>query len=809
MMAISKKKILLAFSAMLVLFGTAGLLFSIEDENSESKNYDGAWFLQVNSRTPEELDPEDDGTISASFKLPGTTMVYFERKRETFRPLPDDFRKDKLSMEVKAVSADGKPVNGSIFIKDKTGLWFQSRRIFSLNSGEWRKVEVDLKASTHELNPEGHTADWNCLNAAMMLTMGFNVFGQEPRNIKFSMRNLGLSGERMQPELYIANLEYQKKGQMYKMIEGSFDLSREYFNPFDAEEIKVDVQIIGPDSGEYAVPAYFTQDYVRQLHFNREMRTPAGKAHWAFRFTPTGPGTYKFRIAATDSSEPPGNEISTQYFKVEVESSKNPGFVRVCKDDPRFFELNTGEFFYPIGFNIHSVKDLRSEKELKIGYRPDRGTYSYEEYFSAMARNGVNSVEVWMAAWSFALEWTSSRTDYYGLGRYNLFNAWRLDFVLDDALKKGIYVHLVLDNHGKLSSHCDPEWDNSPYNKKIPFAVADGAMLDLPKDFFSDKEAERYYRNRNRYIAGRWGAYTNIFGVELWSEIDLITNHRDVYDNGKSIEWHKMATEHFAGLDNNRHILTTHICGDYNNSYNHRRFYDLPLLSYVVGDAYRDNTPFVDHMLKHIEKLKELKKPLLITEYGGSPHAGTFNRLEADLHAGIWSSFFCEQAGTPFLWWHDFIHDKNKYPHFRGFSLFMKGIDPRNKGFIYSQRTVSSTEGPINSSYSCLAAGNQNEYYAWVFKKTPLENYPDDPSSVEELQNHMITLKGLSATGGYKVDFYDTMSGEIIRSDKFTAVNGDLNINLPPFKIDIAMKVSPERQENGNKAPVPAAVEAK
>ncbi len=808
-MTISRKKILLVSLLALFLLGTAEHLFSIEDENADSRNYDGSWFMQVNSRMPEELDPEDDGTVSATFRLEGSGMVYFERKRETFRPVRSDFRKDKLSMEVKVESSDKKPVRGNIFIKDKDGLWFQSKKSYSLNSGEWLKVEVDLKSSSHELSPEGHSAAWNCLNEVMMLDMGFNVSAQDGREVKLSLRNLGLSGERKQPELYMLNLEHPDKGMVNKMLEGRFDLSREYFNPFDAEDIKVDVQVIAPDSSEFTVPAYFTQDYVRQLHFNREMKAPIGRVHWAFRFTPFMEGDYRFRIVATDSTEPPGNKISTQYFKVKVSPSSLPGIVRVCKEDPRFFELSTGEFFYPIGFNIHSVKDLRSETALKLGYRPDRGTYSYEEYFSAMSKNGVNAVEIWMAAWAFALEWTSSRSDYYGLGRYNLFNAWRLDLVLDDAQKKGIYVHLVLDNHGKLSSHCDPEWDNSPYNRKIPFAVADGAMLDLPKDFFSDKEAERYYKNRNRYIAGRWGAYTNIFGFELWSEIDLITNHRDVYENGKSIEWHKMAADHFMSLDPGKHILTTHICSDYNNTMNHRKLYDLPEISYVVGDAYRDNTPFVDHMLRHIERLRELKKPLLITEYGGSPHAGTFNRLEADLHAGLWSSFFCEQAGTPFLWWHDFIHDKNKYPHFKGFASFMKGIDPRNKNFTYSQRTVSSTEGPINTAYSSLAAGNQNEYYAWVFKKSPMEQYPDDPASVELLQNHKITLKVGAQSGNYKVEFYDTMTGLVIRTDIFPAVNGDLEIKLPPFKIDIALKAFAEKAAAGPQAAAGGGAEQK
>ena len=33
-------------------------------------------------------------------------------------------------------------------------------------------------------------------------------------------------------------------------------------------------------------------------------------------------------------------------------------------------------------------------------------------------------------------------------------------------------INLVLDNHGKISDICDPEWYDSPYNAKGIFAVA-------------------------------------------------------------------------------------------------------------------------------------------------------------------------------------------------------------------------------------------------------------------------------------------------------------------------------------------------
>jgi len=791
-----KRLLSVLVSVLLLSAASARAADDGDDEDVKIPAPEGSWFFQVGSSIPEEVDADDDGVVSGSARMPNSALLYFERKRENFRPTAEDFAKDILTMEVKAESSDGKPVSGNVFVKDKDGLWFQSRKTCSLAPGAWQKIETDLKAASSALKPEGHSATWSCLNAAMMLTAGFKVSGTEARVVRLSCRNLEITGKRTMPPLQVLNLSCPDSVKVNRMIEGSFELSREYFNPFDAEEIKVDVQFTGPEGEKTVVPAYFTQPYVRQLSFNREMRTPTGKAHWAFRFTPQQPGKFTFAISASDSSGTPESSITTPPIGFTAEPSEYPGFVRTCRTDNRYFELSTGEFFYPTGFNIHSVKDTRSETQLKLGTRPDKGTFAYDDYFSAMSKNGINAVEVWMAAWSFALEWTSSRTDYYGLGRYNLFNAWRLDHVLDDALAKGIYVHLVLDNHGKLSSHCDPEWDNSPYNKKIPFAAADGAMLDRPVDFFGDAEAERHYRNRNRYIAGRWGAYTNIFGVEFWSEIDLITNLEEAYRNEKVIEWHRMAADHFASLDQGKHLLTTHTCGDYNNPIKFRKFYELPQLSYVVGDAYRDNTPFVEHMLRHTEKLKELKKPLLITEYGGSPQAGTYNRLEADLHAGIWSSFFCEQAGTPFLWWHDFIHDKDKYPHFKGFSMFMKGVDPRNKGFAYVKLPVSR-DGVENSAYSCLAAGNRSEYYAWVFKKAPMENYPDSIQSLEQLRDHMIVPEGFTDGSRYAVSFQDTLTGDNIWNETLQPEGGKLKIRLPPFRMDMAIKILVEARDNG------------
>ncbi len=488
-----------------------------------------------------------------------------------------------------------------------------------------------------------------------------------------------------------------------------------------------------------------------------------------------------------DSSD----SVETAWRKFDALPSDKPGFARVSTNDSRYFEFDNGDFFYPTGFNIHSVKDLRSEDKLKLGYRPDRGNYSYEEYFDAMAANGVNAVEIWMAAWSFAIEWTSARTDYHGLGRYNLYNAWRLDRLLEYASKKGIFVHLVLDNHGKLSSSSyDPEWNDSPHNRKRDFATADGAMLEQPGDFFSNKDAWKFYQRRNRYIAARWGADPAIFGIELWSEIDLVTDIKKTYDDGSSVEWHRNATAQLESLGLAQ-IMTTHTCGDYNHPITYRKYYeDIPLISYVVGDAYRDKTPIVEHLKEHTETLAPFKKPLLITEYGGTAQGAAFNRIEADLHAGIWASFFLQQAGTPFLWWHDFVHDKDKYKHYLGFSKFIRGVDPRAKKFRFRSIIPTTADASPPTGISCLASGDQNEHYAWIYKDDFMFNYPDDPDSTNPVEGISLSFEAMLPETRYRAEFLDTVSGQTIISQVFTSdLSGNLTINAPPFKVDTAVKI--------------------
>ncbi len=773
-------------------FWIVAMLFSL---NLMAADFKGQWYLKSGDGDPERIVPDSNGVAKAEFAFPGYGVVYSEKDRKTLRASKEEFGSRFLSVEVKMEGGRENTVKANLFVKDKDGVWFQSQKISYLQPGKWQKLNAEIDPGADDLVPVNGNALWNGVFAANMFSVGVSLYSDENGKIELQCRNIELTGERSVAPLGI--IEWSMPGECgtYEIAEGSFKLSREYFNPFDPDEIKVDVWAKNAEGEEIIWPAFYSQDHTRSLLYNRESISPAGSPEWVFRFTPQAPGDYEVGIIIEDKSSGAGEPeiVRSPSRKLKVVKSDRKGYVRVCEKDPRYFEFSTGEFFYPIGINVHTPKDTRSESSLKLGVVPDKGSYSYEEYFTEMEKNGVNAVEIWMASWSTALEWTSAQKQYWGLGRYNLANAWKLDYVLKSAMDKGIYVHLVLDNHGKLSSHSDQEWDDSPHNKKSPFAVADGAMLEKPVEVFTNVEAIRYNRNRNRYVAARWGAFTNIFGIEFWSEINLVTGHDKAYADGSSVKWHKDEGEYFTKLDIGKHLLTTHFCSDYNLQVQHKLLYELPELSYVVADAYRgDKVSLLDLMKRHAEALKFFKKPVLITEYG-QPHNQTV--LEADVHAGLWASFFREQAGTPFLWWHEFIHTMKHYHHYKGYSMFMTGIDPRNKDFAFKEADVqpkakADADGKQpDPENGCYVAGNQDEVYGWVFNAKSMMNYPEDMSKLVPFKDGFVMLDIPAVGQDYSLSFFDTVSGDEISSADIKVNAVPFRVDIPEFTIDIAFKM--------------------
>lgn len=453
--------------------------------------------------------------------------------------------------------------------------------------------------------------------------------------------------------VWVEPIEPPRTAELLSPVEIALNVTAEYSNPFDPEDINVTAFFASPSGKVVAVPAFYYQEYERSLVSNREQLTPRGAPQWRVRFTPTEVGSYKFYVEARDRW---GNRGRSGTFAVEVQPSNRRGFVRVHSDG-RYFAFDDGSSAFFVGLNVC--------------WSGSRGTFDYEEWFEAMARAGVNLVRIWMAPWCFGIEWDQ-------LGRYNLREAWRLDYVLRLAEKYDIYVVLCLMNHGQLSTVNNPQWGDNPYNR------ARGGPLSKPEEFWTSEEAKELFKKRLRYIVARWGYSTHILSWELWNEVDLTDNYDSV--RAHVAQWHREMAAYLKAIDPYDHLVTT----SFANPNLDPVVWSLEEIDFVTIHRYGpegfQNLAVTLHDLV-AKALEKHRKPVLVTEFGidwrwwGAPLYYQDGE-GVGLHDGLWAAVMAGSPATAMSWWWDnYIHPYNLYYHFRAIAEFLRGVQPAGAGF--------------------------------------------------------------------------------------------------------------------------------
>ena len=550
-------------------------------------------------------------------------------------------------------------------------------------------------------------------------------------------------------------------------------LSREFENPFDPEQISVTGEFTDPDGTVREVYGFFYRDFIRRWDRDKqeEVLVRKGRGKWKLLFAPLVKGKHTFKIKASAGSD----SVESREFTFNALPPRTPGYIAPDNRDPRYFAFSDGSFFYPVGHNVRSPNDPRCARVLGIDVPPDCGTFAYDSYFKHMSENGENCLEIWMCSWWVGLEWTRDWNGYHGFGYYNLENAWKLDYLISLAEHYGMYIHLVIDNHGKLSTHCDPEWDFNPYNRK------NGGFLSHPNEFFTNKRAEKLYRRKLRYILARWGWSPRIMGFELWSELNLVG--RRIHKRYQVYQWHRDMADMIHAYPFPR-MVTTHYSGNY-------KVVDpvmarLKQIDYVVGDGYREKGIMPDLIQPTAVRYRSFRKPGLITEYGGSWHGTTEARLRGDLHSGLWAGFLTDLAGTPLFWWFEQVERRNLYFHYRAFSRFIEGEDKRGRKL---GPVDVSLAGPDASDFDSMSAVDRDGGYVWVYSRAYMLEYPELIKAADPVKG-MKALIRMKRPGTYTVEVWNTVDGSIIgSSDQKTLPANRLLIDLPEFRIDCALKL--------------------
>lgn len=540
----------------------------------------------------------------------------------------------------------------------------------------------------------------------------------------------------------------------YNLFELDIKVDADYVNPFDYEDIRIEAEFISPQKEVSKVEGFVYSVKVAGRS-NKVRGKEVVDVLWKVRFAPSEAGIWEYNLKLVTSK----GHILSQTKEFEALDSLNPGYIQISKMDNKYFEFNNGQFYYPVGENTSWAS-----------------INNYRKYFKSLSEAGGNWGRVWMSSWEVALEWTGGR--YEGLGYYNLKAAKKLDKIVGLAKENNLYLQLVFNHHGQLSTNVNPQWEENPYNAK------NGGPCEKPQDFFTSPEARRLYKNRMRYIVARWGYSPNILCWEMWNELTYVDNLTPEVE----VSWHKEMAAYVKKIDNNRHLVSTSYAGSfYERSFN-EELWKLEDMDFTQFHMY--NPDIVQVINGAWRAMRVFDKPYIMAEIGtGSADGVDEKDKEARyLHSAIWAQFMTPASGNAMCWWWDtYIHPNNLYYQWKALTNYAGNLDRRLKNLRLSIVKLKAKADADETDIYAQGILNNQEAYIWVYD---LDETRFDPSLNKDniISQAHLAIEGMDA-GVYVVEFWDTYSGMIIDAEKVISLDGIIIIDLPEFKRDMALKV--------------------
>lgn len=670
-------------------------------------------------------------------------------------------------------------------VVDRDLLWFQNEKQGKLRPGGTNRVQFSLSPEAIGWQPHGHHAVWNGRtlldpgNVALDLYSDTSYTGRCTVVINHAHRHKPTGP----PTISAVRPPRASPHPALSIYEIRMQLPERYADPFDEDAIHLYAEFRRKgDPSPTVVDGFFYQSHFLESQEVLPQIVPQGKPEWRVRFCPQKAGEYECRLHAKD----PLGEFAYPALQFSVTNTAAKGFIRVSQKDPRYFETLDGSFFFPIGHNIRSPYDNRMMQQFPWREHKRQGSTAYERYFKDMHAHGEDFAEIWSCAWSLGLEWTATEPGYHGTGDYNMIHAWELDTVLAKANKYGIFINLVLNNHGRLSSWIDPEWEDHPYN------VENGGYLRKPKDFFDSPRAIRDTEKLYRYMVARYAAYRNLFAWELWSELDLVGSSPRkprLYRSATVVNWHDHFGKFLKRIDPYKHLVATHYSGNFRVQ--NPGIVALDAMDHAPVDAYHfktDPLQIMRLMVQTSDFNKRFDKPSIVTEFGGSHMAASSHYLAQELHCAIWGSTCSGLAGVPLFWWWQLIEEENYYSKYAALRKFVKGLDLRDPA-LTRQRLIINAKG-TNPPYrlSGYAQASRTQALGWIFATTPFKQI--DKESGEIARDQVVLLKNIEQQI-YLVRFYDTTSGDVVMSYESRPEKNQMTLLIPAFRRDIAFRVEP------------------
>lgn len=537
-------------------------------------------------------------------------------------------------------------------------------------------------------------------------------------------------------------------------VEFTVDTDGVWSNPYDPGQVDLRVTLTGPSGATLTVPAFWYQG------FTADGARPDGPAGWRARATVPVPGEWSVRAALSA----PNLRSADLSLPVGAAPPRARGFLRLDRDRTGF-GYDDGTPFIPVGANI--------------GWsRGSNVLGDYERWFSRLAAAGGNATRVWMAPWSFSVEWSDTP-----LGDYTnrLHRAWQLDRVFDLAGEHGIGVMLTLLNHGQFSETTNAEWADNPYNK------AKGGPLDAPAQFVTDESAQALFARRLRYVAARWAAEPALWAWEWWNEVNWTP-----IDDAALAPWMQRMTAVLRANDPHRHLIT-HSYGSGGTS----EIWRLPELDFATTHVYSGDDPRTQLPgVAADERSRAAGKPVVLAEYGAGGQADDANVDPEGIHwhTGLWAAPFAGFAGPAMYWWWDeYLDPRELWSQARGIAAFLTGERLARYAPVSLTASTGTVAMGLRAPDRVLAWVRAADYTREVAQRAyedalraalrkgeKLTGYAYQPPAVRGAR---LTVPG--PAGAWTARWLSTTDGAAVAVVPVRSAT----LDVPPFTRDIALKL--------------------
>ena len=597
----------------------------------------------------------------------------------------------------------------------------------------------------------------------LVIVLPHDVIKQSKPDYLVDLNNVSLTSS--QDILSLSCEVFPKQVGLYDLMTFPLSLKGTYNNPFNPQDINVQAVFTTPSGATELISAFFQQDFdAIAIGDEEEILLPKAGNPWKLYYRPRETGKYKFHFLAQDRNK----MIRTEDQEFEVVKSNNKGFLRVSKDDPRFFEFDNGESYFGIG-----PSGWARDTNYIFGGNPRWvSTRLLDEYYKRKSEAGSN--------YDYLLAEFFGRLYIEG-GYIDQHVAWKCEHRIRTLEKLGIYWVTCYDDLCR----------STVYGlNTLPYAEAQGGPCKSIEELYYKEKSLEMQREHLRYFVSR---VSDSPAILVWAIGDE-GQSGNAFSRPMVKAWIKGLHEYTRTIDVYKH---PHAIGEGPLSpVNGGETIIIP--DWYFNPGLTDDG--VELVMEIMKKYDKFNVPLINPEGGmvqwtkpedeyGPKRAGYYLSGERwkfpeaiSFHNNLWISLFMKNAVGGTEWLGHFIVQKDQLYHATAMRNFLQGesLTKPKREIITPNVSHPDLRGFCLQSEGQSWAWVQNKDYTWVkaghYGKTP----PVISKATIEIP--------VKINGNYRIELWDTHKGTIASTFSASSNNGMLSCDLPPVEKDVAIK---------------------